>query len=109
MLSLPEDRKIHPVFHISLLKVWRTADLQEDQPVTSDDVPDVEESYYEIERILRWRKMKRRRKISKKYLVLWKGYPIEEAAWIQASQLSHPNQLQHHLQEDQPKKRKFNK
>ena len=49
-LSLPEDWKIHPVFHISLLKNWGAADLQEDQPIPTGDVPDVEEPYYEIER-----------------------------------------------------------
>ena len=64
-LSLPTDWKIHPVFHISLLKDWKTADLQEDQPAPTDDVPDVEEPYYDIERILRWRKVKRGPKILK--------------------------------------------
>ena len=78
-LSLPEDWKIHPVFHVSLLKDWRTASLQEDQPV-STDVPEVEEPYYEIEKILRWRKIKRNKKLFKEYLVLWKGYPITEAS-----------------------------
>ena len=69
-LSLPADWKIHPVFHISLLKDWRTADLQEDRPAPTDDVTDVEEPYYEIERILRWRKVKRNKEILKEYLVL---------------------------------------
>ena len=46
------------MFYVSLLKDWRTASLQEDQPVPTD-VPNVEEPYYEIERILRWRKVKR--------------------------------------------------
>ena len=43
-LSLPDDWKIHPVFHVSFLKDWRTANLQEDLPVTPDDVPEIEES-----------------------------------------------------------------
>ena len=106
-LSLPEDWKIHPVFHVSLLKKWNTADLHEDQPVSQDDVPEVEEPYYEIEKILRWRKVKRRNKNIKQYLVLWKGYPVEDAMWIEADQFSHPNQLQNYLQEDQPQEEKL--
>ena len=100
-LSLPEDWKIHPGFHVSLLKDWRTASLQEDQPA-STDVPEVEEPYYEIEKILRWRKIKRNKKIFKEYLVLWKGYPITEASWIQAEQFSHPGQLRDYPREDDP-------
>ena len=106
-LSLPEDWKTHPVFHVSLLKQWRAADLQEDRPVTTKDVPDVEEPYYEIERILRWRKIKRNKKILKKYLVLWRGYPVEEASWIQASQFSHATQLRRYMEEDQPQEEKI--
>ena len=94
------------MFHVSLLKDWRTADLHEDQAVPADDVPDVEEPYYEIERILRWRKVKRNKKILKEYLVLWKGYPIEEASWVQAGQFSHPGQLRNYLEEDNPQEEK---
>ena len=102
-LSLPTDWKIHPVFDISLLKDWRTADLQEDQPAPTDDVPDVEEPYYDIERILRRRKVKRGRKILKEYLILWKGYPVEEATWVQAR---HSKQLKNYLKEDNPQEEK---
>ena len=98
---LPEDWKVHPVFHVSLLKKWNTASLQEDQPIPSD-VPEIEEPYYEIERILRWRKVKMNKKIFKEYLILWKNYPVEEASWVQASQFSHPEQLKDYLKEDNP-------
>ena len=84
-LSLPDSWKIHPVFHVSLLKRWNAAGLQEDQLISQEDAPEVEEPYYEIERILRWRKVKQGNKIIKQYLVLWHGYPIEDAMWIEAN------------------------
>ena len=81
-LALPEGWKIHPVFHVSLLRTWRTADVQEDRPVSQQDAPEIEEPYWEIEKILWWRKVKTNKKIIKEYLVLWKGFAIEEATWI---------------------------
>ena len=95
------------MFHISLLKNWKTADLQEDQPAPTDDVPDIEEPYYDIEKILRWRKIKRGRKILKEYLILWKGYPVEESTWVQAQQFSQPGQLQNYLKEDDAQEEKI--
>ena len=93
------------MFHVSLLKDWRTASLQEDQPIPTD-TPEVEEPYYKIEKILLWLKVKRNKKILKEYLVLWKGYPIEEASWVQAGQFSHPGQLRNYLEEDNPQEEK---
>ena len=79
-LSLPENWKIHLVFHILLLKRWNTASLQEEEEVPADDDLELEEPYYEIEKILRWRKVKRGRKTLKEYLVLWKGCKVTEAS-----------------------------
>ena len=104
-LSLPEDWKIHSVFHVSLLKNWKTASLQEDQPIPTD-VPEVEEPYFEVEKVLRWRKIKRNKKIIKECLILWKDYPVQEASWVQASQFSHPTQLKDYLKEDNPEEEK---
>ena len=100
-LSLPENWKTHCVFHISLLKRWNAASLQEEEEVPADDDLELEEPYYEIENILRWRKVKRGRRVLE-YLVSWKGYPVTEASWIQAEQFSHPDQLQKYLKDDQP-------
>ena len=106
-LALPEDWKIHPVFHLSLLKDWRTTDLKEDHPVTQNDVPEVEEPYYEIESILRWRTRKRNKKIIKEYLVLWKGFPMEESTWITSEQFVQPKLLQQFIQDDKPVEEKL--
>ena len=81
-LSLPNDWKIHPVFHVSLLRDWKSATIQEDLTVSQNDALEIEEPYWEVERILRWRKIKRKNRIIKEYLVLWKGFPIDEASWI---------------------------
>ena len=106
-LSLPDDWKIHPVFHVSLLKTWNAAALQEDQPISHDDAPEVEEPYYKVEKILRWRRVRRRNKIVKQYLVLWQGYPVEDAMWIEANQFSYPEELQDYLREDKPQEEKL--
>ena len=74
--------------------------------MTQDNVLEVEEPYYEIEKTLRWRKIKRNKKIIKEYLVLWKGYPVEDAMWVQAQQFSHPRQLKAYLDKDNPTKEK---
>ena len=89
------------------MKDWNTIDLQEDQPISQEDVPEVEEPYYEIERILRWHKVKRKNKILKEYLVLWKGYPVEDAMWVQSSQFSYYNQLQEFLKKINPRKKRL--
>ena len=101
-LSLPENWKIHPVFHVSLLREWKAADVQEDQPVLQDDIPEIEEPYWEIEKILRWRKVKINKKIIKQYLVLWRGFPVNEATWITQEQFIRPELLQQFIQEDKP-------
>ena len=106
-LALPDTWKIHPVFHVSLLKKFNAAEVQEDQPVSQEDIPEIEEPYYEIEKILRWRKVKRGNRLVKQYLVIWKGYPVEDAMWIEADQFSHPRQLQDYLREDQPQEERL--
>ena len=106
-LALPEDWRIHPVFHVSLLRNWKAINVQEDQPVSQEDAPEVEEPYWEIERILRWRKIKRNKKIIKEYLVLWKGFPVEEATWIMPEQFIQPGLLHQFIQDDKPVEEKL--
>ena len=57
-LHLPETWKVHPVFYISLIKRWNVVDLREEEEFPIEEL-EVEEPYYEIEKLLRWRKVKR--------------------------------------------------
>ena len=82
-LELPETMKIHPVFHISLLRKFtkRPEELQqpEEQAPSPITVQDHEE--FEVEEILDRIVRKCGRGISKRYLVKWKGYPLDDATW----------------------------
>ena len=68
-LRLPEDAKIHPVFHVSLLE---PADPETPLQTTFHFALE-EEDQYEVERILDKR--------DNTYLVKWKGYEEEENTW----------------------------
>ena len=88
-LSLPPSWKIWPVFHLSNLKRFRQSNefVREDQPLPPILVDGEEE--YEVEGILRHKGDGARRR----YLVLWKGYPLTEATWEPESHLEHAPQI----------------
>ena len=53
-LKLHNPWKIHPVFHVSLLKQWRENLVQ--QVPRDAELEDVEKpEYFEVEKILQWR------------------------------------------------------
>ena len=105
-LLLPETWKVHPVFHIPLLKKWNAVDLQEEEEIPVEE-PEIEEPYYQIEKLLRWRRIKRGRRTKTEYLVLWKDYPIEEAQWVPAENFMRPAELQKYIEEDDPQEEKI--
>ena len=92
-LKLPDSWRIHPVFHVSLLKHWRESAVQ---PVPGEvELEDVDRpEYFEVEKILRWRWSKKTRQRRREFLVLWQGYPTEDAEWIPASYFSDQDALQ---------------
>ena len=91
-LDLPDNFRIHPVFHISKLKKYIQYDNQfpirtqinsnnNSRPLpemynNNDDIPE-----YEVEKILDKREIKRGRNRIIQYLIKWKGYPEYESTW----------------------------
>ena len=75
-LDLPSAWRIHPVFHASTLKAYHRSRefVREESPPPPILVDGVEE--YEVEAILRHKGNGARRR----YLVLWKDYPVTEAS-----------------------------
>ena len=71
------------MFHVSLLKSWKEG-LYTQVP-SSDNEMELEETsnqpIYKVENILRRRKRKKGNKLISEFLVVWAGYPLEEATW----------------------------
>ena len=88
-LQLPDNLKIHPVFHISLLKLYHTDDEfeREQQPPPAITIDKHEE--YEVEEILDTKTIRGKRY----FLIKWKGYPLHEATWEPISNLTHCREM----------------
>ena len=102
-LQLPDHWTIHPVFHVSLLKQWRESAWS--CPVEEEPEMDVElepEDGYEVERILKWRRAKMGRRMTREFLVTWRDYPLDEAQWIPESNFHDPAQMRDHIRRDHP-------
>ena len=54
--------------------------------------------YFDVERILGWRWSSKTRRRHREFLVLWQGYPMEDAEWIPASYFSDQDALQRDMQ-----------
>ena len=79
-LELPESLKIHPVFHVSLLRPYQDPAMFSDRApiapppilITIDDAPE-----YEVEKILDHHVCQQHLE----YLVKWVGYPEYDVSW----------------------------
>jgi hypothetical protein len=86
-LKLPEDSKLHPVFHISLLEPAKG-----DTPaVTNAELqPENEPDVYEVEKILDTRTTPNGQQ---EYLIKWKGYSDTDNSWEPTENLRCPGEL----------------
>src|SRR3954463_12436004 len=79
-LDLPTTLKIHPVFHVSLLKPYQQPTDYPHRETTSPPPPEItinDDTEYEVEQILD----DRTKRHKKEYLVKWKGYPEYDSTW----------------------------
>ncbi|KAK2992859.1 hypothetical protein RJ640_011952 [Escallonia rubra] len=90
-LELPPRLKIHPVFHVSLLKP-HYADMEDPSRGESHRAPTaVVKSYDKEAEYVLSDKLERRRGVppTRHYLVKWEGMPEKEATWERADDLWH--------------------
>jgi len=89
-LDLPKSMRLHPVFHVHLLRPYidSKASFPDRVPYHPRPAPAVQstnaEPEWEVESVLN----KRTRGRNTYYLVKWKGYPMEEASWEPEEHLS---------------------
>jgi RNase H-like domain found in reverse transcriptase/Reverse transcriptase (RNA-dependent DNA polymerase)/Integrase zinc binding domain/Chromo (CHRromatin Organisation MOdifier) domain/gag-polyprotein putative aspartyl protease len=79
-LELPSTLRVHPVFHVSLLKSYVEPEIISDRklsPLPPEPVTIEDHEEFEVEKILDRRTKYRRTE----YLVKWKGYPECDASW----------------------------
>jgi hypothetical protein len=87
-LELPENLRVHPTFHFSLLKsvahdAWKPNRKQNSRPP-----PDLvhNEPEFEVEVVLKSRQL---RGWKREYLVKWKRYHPIKASWVNESDMEH--------------------
>jgi hypothetical protein len=93
-LELPARMRIHPIFHVSLLK-----------PTTNQGSEHEDEAFEEfsVEAIL-GRRINDKGKTE--YLVKWEGYAAEEASWEETTNLFCPELVREFEETDNPRKRR---
>ena len=77
-LKLLEGSRVHPIFHVSLLKKG-VGKYQEE-----DELPDMVEEYsdlYEPEAALATWNVRKQEEVVKRVLIHWNGKIVEEATW----------------------------
>jgi len=87
-LELPENLRVHPTFHVSLLKLVSRDASRLHRDHNSRPPPDLvhNESEFEVEVVFKLRKLRGR---EREYLVKWKGYHPIEASWVNESDMEH--------------------
>ena len=98
-IQLPENWSIHDVFHVSLLKKWKTSVYRTEAAEPGEELDIEEPNQRIVEKVLRWKKTGRGQPPA--YLILWQGCPPEEATWEAANRFNSED-FQRWIDRDQP-------
>ena len=102
-LELPQTWHLHPVFHTSFLRPFRTSEWSTKTQAALDDLElEEDDRSYEVERLLRWRWRGPSGRRHREYLVLWAGYSVDDASWMPANNFDYPEELQNMIDRDNP-------
>ena len=93
---------MHPVFHSSLLKSWQESSWSCPIDAPAQEVEVEDEPQYLVERMLRWRMVRRGRRREREFLVTWTGYPVDEAEWIPEGNFRDRAQMERQIAQDRP-------
>jgi hypothetical protein len=87
-LELPENLKVHPIFHVSFLKSAARDASRPNQEHNSRPPLDLvhNEPEFEVEAVFKSRQLRGR---EREYLVKWKGYHPIKAYWVNESNMEH--------------------
>ena len=99
------------MFHVSLLKPFRSGTFEpaREEPESEDEDEEFpplgldEDEDPQVDRLVRWRKVRERNRVVTQYLIVWVDQPLEEATWKNANDFA-PEELRELLEEGQPSK-----
>ena len=90
-LDLPPHMKVHPVFHISQLKLYkRPTDAARTYEKPGPVIVGEGTEEYEVDEVINHRKRKRGKETKIEYLIVWKGYPVHESTWEPEENVANP-------------------
>ena len=101
-LELPPEIKVHPTFHVSLLKPFKEDTIWTGRKQVIRPPPDLVGDHleYEVEGILKCRNHKRK---GKEYLVKWRGFHEKESTWVAAKDMVNAKEVVKRFEETRAK------
>jgi len=104
-LELLENLRVHPTFHVSVLKSVARDASRLNQEHNSRPQPNLvhNEPEFEVEAVLKSRKLRGQ---ERKYLFKWKGYHPIKASWVNESDMEHAQEATEEFHTRPAKKRR---